>query len=111
MAFIMAIKQLPLKFRDMHNPPHPGKVIRELHLEPLNISVTRAADLLGVSRKTLSKVVNGNGAVTAEMAIRLSQLFSTTPELWLNHQANYDLWQAEQELDINVKPIALVSSK
>ena len=80
----------------MHNPPHPGEVIKELCLEPLGISITEAAQKLGVSRKTLSEVVNGRSGISPEMAIRLSIAFETTPESWLNQQMMYDLWKAEK---------------
>ena len=78
----------------MHNPPHPGEVLRELCLEPLNLSVTDAAEALGVSRKTLSSILNGRAGISPEMALRLSKAFNTTPESWLNQQQQYDLWQA-----------------
>ena len=80
----------------MHNPPHPGEIIRELCLEPLGLSVTEAAEGLGVSRKTLSSILNGRAGISPEMAIRLSIAFDTSPESWLNQQSQYDLWQAEQ---------------
>ena len=80
----------------MHNPPHPGEVLRELCLEPLEISVTDAAEALGVSRKTLSSILNGRSGISPEMAIRLSKAFDTSPESWLNQQMQYDLWIAEQ---------------
>jgi antitoxin HigA-1 len=80
----------------MHNPPHPGEVIRELCLEPLGLSVTAAAKALGVSRKTLSTLLNGHAGVSPEMAIRLSIAFETSAESWLAQQMHYDLWQAEQ---------------
>ena len=80
----------------MHNPPHPGEIIRELCLEPLGISVTEAAESLGVTRKTLSSILNGRAGISPEMAIRLSIAFDTSPESWLNQQSQYDLWQAEQ---------------
>ncbi len=80
----------------MHNPPHPGEVIRELCLEPLNLTVTDAAAALGVSRKTLSAILNGRAGISPEMAIRLSKAFDTTLESWLNQQMQYDLWQAIQ---------------
>jgi addiction module HigA family antidote len=80
----------------MHNPPHPGEVLRELCLEPLNLTISEAARGLGVSRKTLSSIVNGRQRISAEMAVRLSIAFDTTPESWLNQQVQYDLWQAEQ---------------
>ena len=80
----------------MHNPPHPGEVLRELCLEPLGISVTDAAEALGVSRKTLSSILNGRSGISPEMAIRLAKAFDTSPESWLNQQVQYDLWEAEQ---------------
>jgi len=80
----------------MHNPPHPGEIIRELCLEPLGISVTEAAESLGVSRKTLSSILNGRAGISPEMAIRLSIAFDTSPESWLSQQSQYDLWQAEK---------------
>lgn len=80
----------------MHNPTHPGEVIRELCLKPLGLSVTEAAEALGVSHKTLSSIVNGKAGISAEMAVRLSIAFNTSSESWLNQQTQYDLWQAEQ---------------
>ena len=76
---------------------HPGRILKEDYLEPLSITITEMALILGVSRKTLSKIVNQRGAITPEMALRLSRAFDTTPELWLNLQKNYDLWQASNE--------------
>ena len=81
---------------NMHNPPHPGEVLKELCLDPLELSVTDAAKALGVSRKTLSAVINGRSGISPEMAIRLSIAFNTSAESWLNQQTQYDLWQAEQ---------------
>ncbi|KAA3639240.1 MAG: addiction module antidote protein, HigA family [Proteobacteria bacterium] len=83
----------------MYNPPHPGEVIKELYLEPLELSVTAAAKALGVSRKTLSAVINGHAGISPEMAIRLSIAFNTSAESWVNQQAQYELWQAEQNRD------------
>jgi addiction module HigA family antidote len=77
----------------MHDPPHPGEIIRDLWLKPLRLSVTSAARALGVTRKTLSQVLNGKSGISAEMAIRLSIAFNTTAESWLNQQAQYDLWK------------------
>ena len=87
----------------MHNPPHPGEVLKELCLEPLELSVTRTAEALGVSRKTLSAILNGRAGISPEMALRLSKAFGTSAESWLNQQVQYDLWVAEQnagELDV-----------
>ena len=78
----------------MHNPPHPGEILRELCLDPMGISVTDAAEALGVSRKTLSSILNGRAGISPEMAIRLSKAFDTSPESWLNQQQQFDLWQA-----------------
>ena len=80
----------------MHDPPHPGEVLKELCLEPLGLTVTDAAKALGVSRKTLSMVVNGRAGISPEMAIRLSIAFDTSAESWLNQQIQFDLWQAKQ---------------
>ena len=83
----------------MHDPPHPGEVLKELYLEPLGLTVTHAAKALGVSRKTLSMVINGRAGISPEMAIRLSIAFDTSAESWLNQQTQFDLWQAEQHRD------------
>ena len=80
----------------MHNPPHPGEILRSLCLEPLGLSVTDAAKGLGVSRKTLSSVLNGRAGISPEMAIRLSIAFNTSAESWLSQQIQYDLWRAEK---------------
>ena len=80
----------------MHNPPHPGEVLRELCLRPLGLTVTQAAAGLGVSRKTLSAILNGRAGISPEMAIRLSLAFNTSSESWMNQQVQYDLWQAER---------------
>jgi len=81
----------------MHNPPHPGDVLRELCLEPMKISITEAAEALGVTRKTLSAILNGRAGISLEMAVRLSQAFGTSAESWLNQQAQYGLWKAEKK--------------
>ena len=80
----------------MHNPPHPGEILKELCLEPLGVSITEAAQALGVSRKTLSSIINGKAGISPEMAVRLSIAFNTSSESWLNQQTQFDLWQAEQ---------------
>ncbi len=80
----------------MHNPPHPGEIIRSLCLEPLSLTVTQAAEALGVSRKTLSAILNGRAGISPEMAVRLSIAFGTSSESWLNQQTQYDLWHAER---------------
>lgn len=75
----------------MFDPPHPGEIIKELCLEPLGLTVTKAAAALGVSRKTLSAIVNGRAGISPEMAIRLLMAFDTSAESWLNQQMQYDL--------------------
>lgn len=76
-------------------PTHPGRIIKEDYLLPLSISVKDMAEKLGVSRKTLSKIVNEKGSITPEMALRLSRAFDTTTDLWMNLQNNYDLWSVK----------------
>ncbi len=81
----------------MYNPPHPGEVVLELCLKPLGLTVTRAAMALGVSRKTVSSIVNGRTGISPEMALRFGLAFGTTAESWLNQQMQYDLWHAERK--------------
>ena len=78
----------------MNNPPHPGEIVRSECLEPLGLTVTRAAQGLGVTRQALSDLVNEKAGVSVDMAFRLSQAFGSTPETWLGLQTAYDLWQA-----------------
>lgn len=85
-----------IEMMQMYNPPHPGEIIKELCMQPLGLTVTRAAKALGVSRKTLSAILNGRAGISPEMAIRLSIAFDTSPESWLNQQVQYDLWLARQ---------------
>ena len=87
----------------MHNPPHPGEVLREWI--PEGMTVATAAQALQVSRVTLSKVVNGKGGITANLAWRLSAWLSTTPEVWLGMQTQFDLWQAKQAPGPKIKPL------
>lgn len=77
----------------MQNPPHPGGVIKDC-IEDLGLSVTNAANVLGVTRPTLSRVINGRSAISPEMALRLSAAFGSTAEFWLRMQTAYDLAQA-----------------
>jgi antitoxin HigA-1 len=94
----------------MHNPPHPGEILKQLCLEPLGLTVTAAAKALGISRKSLSAIVNGRSGISPEMAIRLSLAFDTTPESWLNQQVIYDLWKAEQNRgNLNVRRLVAAS--
>ncbi len=78
----------------MHNPPHPGAVLQEWLAD---VSVTKAAALLGVTRAYLSRILHGHAGISADMALRLSDLLGTSAELWLGMQSAYDLWQASQQ--------------
>lgn len=80
-----------------HNPPHPGKVVLDQCLKPLGLSITRAAQGLGVTRYTLSRLVNGKAAISPDMALRLSLAFGSKPEMWLRLQSTYDLAQIEHQ--------------
>lgn len=88
----------------MLNPPHPGEVIRQLCLEPLGLTVTAAATGLGVTRKTLSELLNGHVGISPEMALRLSMAFGGSAESWLQQQAMYNLAQTRKKAgDLNIK--------
>jgi len=88
----------------MFNPPHPGEILKQDYLVPLNLTVTEVAAGLGVARKNLSAIINGHAGISPEMAIRLSKAFNTTPQLWLNMQKEYDLWNAmKKEKEIVVE--------
>jgi antitoxin HigA-1 len=90
----------------MFNPTHPGEIIRELCIDALNMTVTDAAEALGVTRKTLSTLLNGKAGISPEMALRLSKVFGRTPEGWLKLQLQYDLWKVETRVDLgNLKRI------
>jgi len=80
----------------MHNPPHPGEVLKTLCMAPLHLTFTEAARALDVSRKTLSAILNGRAGISPEMAVRLSIAFGTSAESWLNQQLQYDLWHVER---------------
>jgi len=88
----------------MFNPPHPGETIKEDVLPALGLTVTEAAEQLGVARVTLSRMINGHAAISADMAIRLAQWLGGSAEIWLRLQLQYDLWHAEKNSKIKVKP-------
>lgn len=83
----------------MPNPPHPGEIVRAECLDPLGLTVTRAAEGLGVTRQALSDLVNGHAGISVEMAIRLAKAFGSSPETWLGMQMAYDLWQVRERAD------------
>ena len=80
-------------------PAHPGRILRNQHLDPLSMTITELSNVLEVSRKTVSKIINERGSITPDMALRLSRAFDTSPDLWLNLQKNYDLWHAFHNSD------------
>jgi addiction module HigA family antidote len=81
---------------DMHDPAHPGEIVREECLKPLGLTVTAAAEALGVTCKALSDLLNGHTGVSPDMAIRLEQVFGSTADIWLRLQRQRDLWEARQ---------------
>ena len=97
----MANKNKTRNVGEMYNPPHPGEVFKEMHLEPLGLTVTEAANRLGVDRKTLSRVINGQAAITVDMALKLSKGLGTSAKVWLGMQQSYDLWQAKHNTDLS----------
>jgi len=78
----------------MKKPPHPGEVLSKKYLVPMELTITRASEALGIARKNLSGIINGHAGVSPLMAIRLSRAFGTSPEFWLGLQNQYDLWHA-----------------
>ena len=89
----------------MHNPPHPGEVLRDGWLDPLELSVTEAAQRLGITRKTLSAILNTRAGISAEMALRLAKWLGTTAEFWSLLQVHYDLWHADQRVRAKLRRV------
>lgn len=81
----------------MKNPPHPGQLVKHDCLEPLGLTITRGAEILGVSRLTLSNLIHAKNGVSPEMAIRLSKAFGSSPEVWLGMQMDYDLARVQKK--------------
>lgn len=90
----------------MHNPPHPGEILREWLEE---VSVTDAAQHLGIARATLSRVLNGSAGISADMALRLQAALGTSAEMWMGLQDDYELWQARQQKRPHITPIRLAA--
>jgi addiction module HigA family antidote len=86
---------------EMYNPCHPGEILREEYLKPLGLTVTEASLKLGITRKTLSAIINERAGISPAMALRLAKAFKTTPDLWIDMQAQYDLWLARQKTNID----------
>lgn len=91
----------------MHNPAHPGAVLREWLAE---VSITQAAQHLGITRAYLSRILNGHASISADMALRLAALLGTSADMWLNMQSAYDLWQAAQQPRPKVVPLDLAAA-
>lgn len=89
--------ELPPAHTRERPPTHPGAILKHECMEPLELTVTGLAATLGVSRKTVSKIVNERGAITADMALRLSRAFGTSPEVWIDLQRDYELWHAAND--------------
>ncbi|WP_299981553.1 HigA family addiction module antitoxin [Desulfobacula sp.] len=83
--------------RRQRKPAHPGRILRKHYIEPLDLTITKLAETLNVSRKALSGIINEHKSITPDMALRLSQAFDTTPDLWANLQKNYDMWCAKEK--------------
>lgn len=94
----MAKREIIQSDGEMFDPPHPGEVLKGLHMQPIGLTIKEVAERLGVERKALSRLINGHTGVTAEMAIRLGRAFNTTPDLWLGMQRGYDLWHAKRRM-------------
>ncbi|MEP6885469.1 MAG: HigA family addiction module antitoxin [Gammaproteobacteria bacterium] len=93
----------------MHSPSHPGEILRVMYLEPMKVSITEAAEALGVTRKHVSAIVNGRSPITADMALRLAAVFTTEAEFWLNMQTQRDLWEVNQRAPPKVKPLRIAA--
>lgn len=85
----------------MFNPPHPGEILREEYIKPLGLSVTETAMKLGITRKTLSSILNERSGISIEMALRLARAFNNTPESWLDMQTQYDLFQSKEKTNLD----------
>lgn len=98
----------PLEDFIQFDPPHPGEILQELYLEPLNLSVTSASEKLLISRPNLSAILNGRAGISPLMALKLAKAFNTSPQLWVNLQSSYDLWHASQNTEVIGKVEVLV---
>ncbi len=85
----------------MKNPPHPGRILKQECIDPIGLTITEAALKLGISRQTLSEVINGKAGISPLMALKLGKAFNTTPEFWINMQSQYDLAQARKTANLD----------
>ena len=86
---------------EMYNPSHPGEILKRLYLDNLNMSIASLALRTGISRECLSDIINCKTSITAEIALKFSKVFNTTPEVWLKEQLQYDLWHAKQTVNLD----------
>ena len=84
----------------MKNPPHPGEILNELYIKENGLSISKTASNIGISRQSLSELVNGKNGITAQTALRLAKAFNTSPRYWLNLQNVYDLQKAEKTVNL-----------
>lgn len=96
--------------KPMHNPPHPGAVLKDAMIDGLGITINKAAEMLDIDRITLSRVLNGRAAISVEMALRLSKALKTSPNVWLGMQQAYDVWQAKQANKIDLSRVKIFES-
>lgn len=92
----------------MHNPPHPGEVLKVLYLDELKLTITATSKALGVSRQNLSEIINGHTSITPDMALKLAKAFNTSANMWLKMQQNYDLWHAERNSKKTLKGVKIL---
>ena len=93
-----------------HSPPHPGEILQQLYFDPLELTITNAAQKLLISRPNLSAIVNGKAGISPLMAVKLARAFKTTPQYWMNLQANYDLWQVLQQKNNTIRRIVQLTN-
>jgi antitoxin HigA-1 len=93
----------------MHKPPHPGRLVKRALIDGTGLTITKAAEALGIGRVTLSNVLNEHAGISPEMAIRLSIALNTSSEMWINMQAAYDLWQAQQKQKSIMKQVTIIN--
>ena len=97
-------KEYPVT-KPMHNPPHPGAVLKDAVIAALGLTITEAAEYLDVDRVTLSRIVNGKAALSVEMALRLAKALNTSPDVWFGMQQDYELWQAKKNSKIDLSRV------
>lgn len=89
----------------IYDPPHPGEVLKELYIKPLNITINQLSKMIGVERKSISRILNGHTRISAEMALKLGKVLNTSPDLWLNMQHSYDIWHTKKHIQNEIDKI------